>query len=115
MPFIVQLEEGVWLDVGEGDPSRTLTKDSAHRFLTYDDAVAGLAAAREYRQFKHALIIWKGEKLVAMDITFEGDDAELLRAKLSEHLQGWSHGVKADMEITAWDPAEPPLVIKAGG
>jgi hypothetical protein len=52
----VQLEEGVWLADGEGDPPRTLVKDNAKEFESMSEAVQALCNAREYRQFKDAQI-----------------------------------------------------------
>ena len=53
-------------------------------------------------------------KTVAMDIVFEGEDAERLRYELKRFLHDWRHGLKADMEVTSWDPAAPPLVLPGG-
>ena len=54
--FIVELEKGVWLDTGDGDPSRTCVKDNAYRFTTCNQAERFLADARKFRPFKNAEI-----------------------------------------------------------
>ena len=52
----VQLEPGVWLTDGEGDPARTLKEESAKEFETMLEAVIALNKAREYRPFLRAVI-----------------------------------------------------------
>ena len=52
----VELEKGVWLADGTGDPPRTLVKESAKEFDNINDALAALAEAREFRPFKNAAI-----------------------------------------------------------
>lgn len=52
----VQLEPGVWLTDGDGDPPRTLIEANAKEFGSEKEAVAALAEAREYMLFKHATI-----------------------------------------------------------
>ena len=56
MKYTVELEEGVWLDTGDGDPSRTLRQEKAARFDTTTDAVKAVMAARKFRPFKEATI-----------------------------------------------------------
>ena len=56
MSFIVELEPGVWLLPGCGDPGRTLNKASARRYGRWQDAKCGLTHARKYRPFKNAKI-----------------------------------------------------------
>ena len=58
----VELEHGVWLADGEGDPARTLDKNNAKEFLTMKDACHALTEARRYKPFREAVII--------MDATF---------------------------------------------
>ena len=55
--FIVELEEGVWLADGIGDPSRTLDMDDAKRFKWRSKAKYALLIARKYRPFLNAKII----------------------------------------------------------
>lgn len=54
--MIVQLEKGVWLKAGDGDPPRTLVKESAKEFNSAQEAYRALAKARKYRPFKNAII-----------------------------------------------------------
>ena len=55
--FKVQLEPGVWLADGEGDPARTLDEKNAKEFKTITSAVKALCKAREYRPFPKAVIV----------------------------------------------------------
>ena len=55
--LIVELDPGVYLASGAGDPSRTLLKDNAKRFCSYAKATSGLLKARRYRDFISARII----------------------------------------------------------
>ena len=66
--FIVRLEKGVYLTLGDGDPSRTLVMQSAHRFTEHRYAQSALEEARKYRPFKAAMIL-----------TVEGPAAEIDR------------------------------------
>jgi hypothetical protein len=52
----VELEPGVWLAEGEGDPPRTLDEENAKKFNSLKDAVRALAEARKYRKFDKAVI-----------------------------------------------------------
>ena len=52
----VELEPGVWLADGEGDPARTLDEQNAAEFKTMLDAAKALTKAREYRPFPKAVI-----------------------------------------------------------
>lgn len=52
----VQLEKGVWLTDGEGDPPRTLVEGNAKEFDSNDEAIRALTKARKYRPFKNAVI-----------------------------------------------------------
>jgi hypothetical protein len=45
--FIVEIEKGVWLAPWDGDPGRTLVKDSAKEFKTERAADGALSAARK--------------------------------------------------------------------
>jgi hypothetical protein len=51
----VELEPGVWLADGEGDPGRTLREENAAEFKTRLDAAKALNKAREYRPFPKAV------------------------------------------------------------
>jgi hypothetical protein len=55
--MIVELEPGVWLCDGEGDPPRTTIKNNAKKFPNVKEAVSALIAARKYRPFKNALLV----------------------------------------------------------
>lgn len=55
--LIVELDPGVYLASGAGDPSLTLLKDNAKRFCSYAKATSGLLKARRYRDFISARII----------------------------------------------------------
>ena len=52
----VQLETGVWLTDGEGDPPRTLIEDNAKEFDSKKEALAALAKARKYSLFLNAVL-----------------------------------------------------------
>lgn len=54
--YIVQLEQGVWLASGEGDPARTLIKGNARVYGSGPAAKGALTRARKYRDFKNAKI-----------------------------------------------------------
>lgn len=41
--YIIEFQKGVWLDGSQGDPGRTLVKESARMHPTYNDAVQTLA------------------------------------------------------------------------
>lgn len=56
MAYTVELEGGVWLDDGEGDPPRTLVESSALEFDTFEAALSALNDARKYRKFEGAQI-----------------------------------------------------------
>ena len=45
--YIAEIEEGVWLCDVEGDPGRTLVKESAMKFTSLEDAIEAVKAARE--------------------------------------------------------------------
>lgn len=55
--FIVELESGVWLSFGEGDPPRTLLRKNAAEYKTFGGAAMALDLARIYRPFKKAEIV----------------------------------------------------------
>lgn len=48
--WIVELEPGVWLTDGDGDPSRTLVEDNAKRFFSRRWAKMALTNARKFRR-----------------------------------------------------------------
>lgn len=52
----VELEPGVWLADGEGDPARTLDESKAKEFETITEAGAALTEARKYRRFPKAVL-----------------------------------------------------------
>lgn len=53
----IELEEGVWLCDGEGDPSMTIVEDWAKSFNSEKEARAALTEARKFRPFKNAQLI----------------------------------------------------------
>jgi len=53
----IELESGVWLADGEGDPARTLDENNAKEFKTLKEARTALEEARKYRPFKNAVIV----------------------------------------------------------
>lgn len=55
--MIIELEEGVWLADGEGDPPRTLVMENAKDFANMKEATEALAKARKSRPFIGARII----------------------------------------------------------
>jgi hypothetical protein len=58
--FIVELEKGVYLADGEGDPARTLVAREAAKFKTMAEAAKALTKARKYRPFEKACIVGSG-------------------------------------------------------
>lgn len=52
----IELENGVWLADGEGDPPRTLDSDNAKLFWPREKAEAALKDARRCRAFENARI-----------------------------------------------------------
>lgn len=55
--WIIELETGVWLTKGDGDPSRTLEESSATVFTSLKSAQRALKNARKFRPFKFAKIL----------------------------------------------------------
>ena len=56
MSLIVELEPGVWIADGEGDPPRTLDAQNAKPFDSISEASTAIEEARKYRPFKSARI-----------------------------------------------------------
>ena len=54
--YIVELEGGVWLAEGHGDPPRTLVKSSAKQFNSWSEANRALREARFHRPFTGARV-----------------------------------------------------------
>lgn len=54
---IVELESGVWLADGDGDPARTTIRENAKRFKSLEEGRMALSDAREYRSFEKAVVI----------------------------------------------------------
>lgn len=55
--FIVELQPGVWLSRGDGDPPRTLRQSYAARFESEAEAAAALRRAKCYRPFLLARVV----------------------------------------------------------
>jgi len=55
--YIIELEPGVWLARGQGDPCRTLVRAKARKYGRWQDAKTGLTWACKYRPFKNAQIL----------------------------------------------------------
>lgn len=55
--WVVELENGVWLADGHGDPCRTLLFANARRFSTHAEAKWELKRARRWRRFRAARIV----------------------------------------------------------
>jgi hypothetical protein len=56
--YIVELEKGVWLAPGDGDPSRTLKKENAKQFRTTSSANRALKNALQFgREFVGSRVI----------------------------------------------------------
>ncbi len=53
----VQLEPGVWLTEGDGDPPRTTVEANATEFTTQAQALKAIQEAREYRKFPRAVVV----------------------------------------------------------
>jgi len=49
--WIVELEDGVWLADGDGDPPRTSQMSNARKFNSNAGAIGAIWDAREYRPF----------------------------------------------------------------
>lgn len=54
--FIVELEASVWLAPWDGDPGRTLARESAKTFRTEAAAHKAIEEARKYRRFKKVIV-----------------------------------------------------------
>lgn len=54
--WIVSLESGCWLAAGEGDPPRTVVRENAKRFATYQSAERELLGAQRTRPFPNAAV-----------------------------------------------------------
>lgn len=54
--MVIELEPGVWMSEGEGDPPRTLNKEYAYEFRTMESAIKALKMARQFRAFEKAQI-----------------------------------------------------------
>ncbi len=52
----VELESGVWIAEGEGDPARTVKEENAREFMTLKEACAALTLARKYKPFPTAVV-----------------------------------------------------------
>lgn len=55
--MLIELEPGVYLADGEGDPPRTMKKENAKRFRTLSILRKSLKTAREYRPFPDARFV----------------------------------------------------------
>lgn len=55
--WIIELEPGVWLTEGEGDPPRTLVKANAVSWMNTLAAMKALNAAKAYHTFPNAKIV----------------------------------------------------------
>lgn len=55
--YIVELENGVWLADGDGDPCRTTIKENAKQYEKFSNAKRGLSNARYYKPFANARIL----------------------------------------------------------
>lgn len=55
--WIVELESGVWLADGDGDPPRTIVIASAQTYETEQYAIDALRWARGFRPFSRARIV----------------------------------------------------------
>ena len=58
--MIVELESGVWLADGEGDPARTTVQENAKKFRSLKEACLALSYARKYRPFANAVVTSEG-------------------------------------------------------
>ena len=90
--YIVRLEDNVWLTDGDGDPPRTIVRDSAKRFETFEDAAMALGAAKRIRPFRWAGIEeadGPGKSAAAERLT-ELQEAERKIATLTEKLRALS-------------------------
>ena len=54
--WIVQIEPGVYLAEGDGDPARTMQIDNAKQFNSHPRARIALMSARRYRAFLDATV-----------------------------------------------------------
>lgn len=55
--WIVELEPGVFIADGDGDPPRTLSFRNSRRFESRHMATAALRRARRWRRFKQARVL----------------------------------------------------------
>ncbi len=56
--WIVEIEQGLWLAKWQGDPGRTLVKDSARMYDSQFAAQCALQRARKFSPFQNAKICW---------------------------------------------------------
>jgi hypothetical protein len=55
--YIVELEPGVWLAKGKGDPPRTILREKAREWKRWEGAANARHAARKHRPFDNARIV----------------------------------------------------------
>ena len=55
--YVVELEQNCWIAPWDGDPGRTIVKENAQKFSSYQKAMKALKAARKCRPFLHATIV----------------------------------------------------------
>lgn len=56
MKYVVEIQKGCWLAIGQGDPSRTMRLQNAKVFNRESDAKRDLTKARKYRKLPDAKI-----------------------------------------------------------
>ena len=61
--YIVELECGVWLANGQGDPARTCDKSHAARFTLKQQAMRAMNAAKSFRPFFNATLEYVDQRI----------------------------------------------------
>lgn len=56
MKYVVEIQQGCFLTIGQGDPSRTMKLQNAKVFNRESDAKRDLTKARKYRKLSEAKI-----------------------------------------------------------
>lgn len=98
---IVELEKGVWLAEGEGDPARTLRKENAKNFKDEKEAAVALEEARSFRPFINA----KTEAVKkAFRIEVRGHETTIVGAETASKAKAYVMGVLEDIGYsTKWN------------
>lgn len=90
--WIVELEKGVWLADGRGDPPRTLVRDNARRFRSEIGAYQALQEAARDRDLWRAKVVRRREERPAWLVSL-GIDRSCGRTRwlaIGQPVLGWT-------------------------